>query len=98
MTRVGFKSSEFWVVLVSGFISAIGAGLGLSEHTIALLISLATAYLASRTLVKVVEIKKNNPGQSISPLILVSLALFGALIAAGFYVTQCSAGSMIVLH
>jgi len=86
MSRVGFKSSEFWVVLVSGFISAVGAGLGLTEKTIALLISLATAYLASRTLVKVVEIKKISPGKSVLPLILVSLSLLGVLVLAGVYV------------
>ena len=75
MFKSGVKTSEFWVMLITAFITAFGRAIELPEPVVAWLCSLALAYLASRTILKSKTQKGTDLKGIIPPLLLLSLGV-----------------------
>ena len=60
MGHTGVRSSEFWVIIVSGLIATIGKAFNLSQDIIDGVIKLALAYLGGRSAVKIGEAVANH--------------------------------------
>ncbi len=58
--KSGLFTSEFWVTIVTGMVTTICQAIGVDPEIQKALITLALAYLASRTAVKVTGTIKNG--------------------------------------
>jgi len=57
MIKPGSKTSEFWVLLIGGIVTAFGKALNLPDPVISWLCSLVLAYLGSRTILKSIGVR-----------------------------------------
>ena len=58
--KSGIKSSEFWVIIVTGIVTTITKALNLDPQIADALLKLAIAYLAGRSVIKVGEVVANG--------------------------------------